>query len=113
MRMQKKRFRIGELADKLHVEKFVIRFWEKEFNLSAYRSNGGQRFYEEKDLQTFEQIKILLYDKKFTISGAKKYLQENEVIVSKVTSMESHNHLDINKRLLDLQQQLAKLRELL
>lgn len=74
MKMEKKQFRIGELADKLAVERFVIRFWEKEFGLSATRSPGGQRFYTQEDYDTFAQIKQLLYKEKFTIQGAKKKL---------------------------------------
>ncbi|MCF7900335.1 MerR family transcriptional regulator [Candidatus Babeliales bacterium] len=79
MKMQKKQFRIGYLADHLGVEKSVIRFWEKEFKVYSSRSGGGQRFYEEKDLNKFKTIKILLYDKGFTIAGAKKQLKQNGV----------------------------------
>lgn len=74
MKMKQKKFRIGELAQKLQVERFVIRFWEKEFSLSFSRSSGGQRFYDMNDFTTFQQIKKLLYDEGFTISGAKKKL---------------------------------------
>ena len=75
MKMQKKQFRIGELALSLGVKRFVVRFWEKEFNLSAHRSNGGQRFYSDKDLERFHAIKKLLYEEGFTIAGAKKKLK--------------------------------------
>ena len=78
MKMQKKQFRIGELAKSLKVERFVIRFWEKEFNVKGSRSQGGQRFYEEKDLQKFQSIKKLLYDQGFTIAGAKKQFKKND-----------------------------------
>jgi DNA-binding transcriptional MerR regulator len=74
MKMQKVQFRIGELAKQLAVEKFVIRFWEKEFNLLSTRSGGGQRFYTKEDLNQFKTIKSLLYEKGFTIAGAKKLL---------------------------------------
>jgi len=76
MRMKKRKFRIGELAQQLQVERFVVRFWEKEFNFKTSRSSGGQRFYEEKDLEIFKLIKELLYEKGFTITGAKKQLKE-------------------------------------
>ena len=33
MKMEKRKFRIGELAKLLEVERFVIRFWEKEFSI--------------------------------------------------------------------------------
>lgn len=78
MKMQKKQFRIGELAKKLNVERFVIRFWEKEFNLKPLRSTGGQRFYEEKDYNRFQQIKELLYKKGFTINGARQQLKKGD-----------------------------------
>lgn len=75
MQMQKRRFRIGDLAKQLEIDKFVIRFWEKEFTLSPSRSFGGQRFYDEKDFEKFKQIKTLLYEKKFTIAGAREQLK--------------------------------------
>jgi len=78
MKMTKKQFRIGELAKRLQVKRFVIRFWEKEFELLASRSSGKQRFYDEKDYETFIAIKQLLYNEKFTISGAKKQLKSEK-----------------------------------
>ena len=76
MRMEKRKFRIGELAEHLAVEKFVIRFWEKEFNMRPTRSGGGQRFYDEDDAHIFAAIKELLYNRGFTIAGARKELPE-------------------------------------
>ena len=73
--MNKRQYRIGDLAKHLNVEKFVIRFWEKELNIKPKRSKGGQRFYQEQDFQTFKTVKDLLYEKKFTIAGAKEELQ--------------------------------------
>ncbi len=73
--MSKKQFRIGDLADELKVKKFVIRFWEKEFDIQSDRSQGGQRFYTTEDLKKFLLIKDLLYAKGFTIAGAKKQLE--------------------------------------
>ena len=70
--MSKRQFRIGELASALDVEKYVIRFWEKEFGLQATRSTGGQRFYTIDDLAMFSRIKKLLYTEGFTIAGTAK-----------------------------------------
>ena len=77
IQMNKKKFRIGELAKKLKLKKFVIRFWEKEFELKSDRSQGGQRFYSQRDFQTFSLIKELLYERKFTIPGAKEQLNKS------------------------------------
>jgi DNA-binding transcriptional MerR regulator len=94
MRMQKKEFRIGELAKKLNVERFVIRFWEKEFDIKPHRSEGGQRFYIEDDLNTFQLIKDLLYNNGFTIQGARQQLKkspdESAILGSHRTEIE-HN----------------------
>jgi len=84
MKMQKRQFRIGELAEQIGVKRFVVRFWEKEFDLLPTRSTGGQRFYETKDLEKLLQIKDLLYNKGLTISGAKKILKNKHAIDSPI-----------------------------
>ena len=117
MKMERRKFRIGELSQKIGVEQFVIRFWEKEFDIESKRSNGGQRFYDEKDYSRFKKIKELLYEKKFTIAGAKEELKN--VTYHNDTSNHSNNEKvrfipgKIAKQILDLQNQLIKLRELL
>lgn len=119
MKMALKQFRIGQLAKELHVERFVIRFWEKEFNIKSIRSEGGQRFYTDKDLAKFKIIKKLLYEEGFTIAGAKKYLheQDHRKIGAQKTTMDTQHKkpcLDpFVEQLLILQKQLIKLRNLL
>ena len=129
MKMQKRKFRIGELAHKLELEKFVVRFWEKEFNIKTKRSQGSQRFYDENDLKKFESIKQLLYEEGFTILGAKKKLKEKiptkgeSIIASQKTTMEepakpnikSENEKieHLSQQIIDLKDKLRKLREML
>ena len=124
MKMEKKRFRIGELAEKLEVERFVIRFWEKEFGISSDRSEGGQRFYTEEDLAMFERIKELLYNLGFTIHGAKKQLAIDAAAApgAKRTTMEDNqqvarktewDQIELAQQIGDLKEHLKKLRELL
>lgn len=123
MRMQKRQFRIGDLAKQLEVEKFVIRFWEKEFAVNTTRSIGGQRFYSQHDLDTFKQIKTLLYDEGFTIAGAKKHLKSAKTMVvgshkttmQSATGEENSMPLDevVKEQLRTLKIQLIKLHELL
>ena len=119
MRMQKIQFRIGQLAKELCVEKFVIRFWEKEFRLPTYRSNGGQRFYSQDDLEQFKMIKTLLYDQGFTIAGAKKRLSDNEDTATIVGSCKTtlpaldKQSDDLTQKIVVLRQQLIVLSKLL
>ena len=122
MRMQKRQFRIGQLAKDLKVERFVIRFWEREFKIRSTRSTGGQRFYSDKDVKSFEFIKELLYEKGFTINGARKHMQlikNDKKSVKKVTTLSSVEAdqiipaRKINVKIASLQKKLIKLRELL
>ncbi len=116
MRMQKKQFRIGTLAKELGVEKFVIRFWEKEFNINSSRSIGGQRYYTTHDTERFKKIKELLYKRKFTISGAKEALHNklHKIVASTRTTLSHCEKLHITKEeLMDLRDQLCKLQALL
>lgn len=122
MRMQRRQFRIGELAKHLDVERFVIRFWEREFKIKSTRSVGGQRFYSDKDVKQFQFIKELLYDKGFTINGARKHielLKEEKKRTRKLISTPK-TAIDriiparkINTKIVALQKKLMKLRELL
>jgi DNA-binding transcriptional MerR regulator len=118
MKMERRKFRIGELSRKIGVEQFVIRFWEKEFDIESKRSNGGQRFYDEKDYRRFKRIKDLLYEKKFTIAGAKEELKNVNYHTDTVEDHSSNEKAKfipgkIAKQIVDLQNQLIKLRELL
>lgn len=110
-KIEQKKFRIGELAKQLEVETSVIRFWEKEFGIKATRSEGLQRFYTQKDLNKFTEIKDLLYNKKFTIAGAKESLKSKEV--SKADENIKIIPSKLERQILELQEQLLKLKELL
>src|SRR5689334_24579470 len=68
-------FRIGEVCKIVEVEPFVLRFWETEFpNLAPQKSKSGQRVYKRKDIEMVLRIKELLYERGYTISGARKQL---------------------------------------
>ena len=69
-------FKIGEVSELLGVEAYVLRYWETEFPvLSPKKSGTGHRLYRRKDVELLLRIKHLLYDKKFTIEGARQNLQ--------------------------------------
>jgi DNA-binding transcriptional MerR regulator len=71
----KEYFRIGEVSKILDVDPYVVRFWESEFSsIKPIRTKSYQRLYRRKDLEELLIIKNLLYNDKFTISGAKKQL---------------------------------------
>ena len=68
-------FKIGEVGDILGVEPYVLRYWETEFpQLAPKKSGTGHRLYRRKDVETLLRIKHLLYEKRFTIEGARQSL---------------------------------------
>jgi DNA-binding transcriptional MerR regulator len=69
-------FRIGEVAKLAGVKPYVLRFWESEFaGLGPKKSGTGHRLYRRKDVELVLEIKRLLYEKRFTIEGARKVLE--------------------------------------
>jgi len=72
---EKAYFRIGEVSKILNVEPYVIRYWETEFKtVKPSRTKTDQRLYRKKDVEELLTIRNLLYEKRFTISGAKQQL---------------------------------------
>jgi DNA-binding transcriptional MerR regulator len=71
-------FRIGEVAGLLAVEPYVLRYWETEFpSLAPKKSGTGHRLYRRKDVELLLKIKHLLYDKRYTIEGARQSLHND------------------------------------
>lgn len=70
-------FRIGEVSRLAAVKASVLRYWETEFpQLAPKKSGANQRLYRRKDVELVFEIKRLLYDKRFTIEGARAHLLE-------------------------------------
>ena len=69
-------FKVGEVSEIAGVPAYVLRFWETEFKkINPKRTPSGQRVYRKRDIELILLIKHLLYEKKFTIQGAKQYLK--------------------------------------
>ena len=69
-------FRIGEVARLAGIKPYVLRFWETEFPaLGPKKSGKGHRLFRRKDVELVLEIKRLLYEKRYTIEGARKFLE--------------------------------------
>jgi DNA-binding transcriptional MerR regulator len=69
-------FRIGDVARLAGIKPYVLRFWETEFAALGPRKSGtGHRLYRRKDVEMVLEIKRLLYEQRFTIEGARKFLE--------------------------------------
>ena len=69
-------YSISEVSKITEVEQYVLRYWETEFEeLKPQKNRAGNRIYTNKDIQLILHIKNLLREKKYTIEGAKKILE--------------------------------------
>jgi DNA-binding transcriptional MerR regulator len=98
-------YSISEVSKITEVEQYVLRYWETEFEeLKPQKNRAGNRIYTNKDIQLILHIKGLLREKKYTIEGAKKILEnyssDGEVQQSSFDSAlsESSNEKDEDKK---------------
>lgn len=55
----------------------MLRYWESQFDMiSPNKNRGGSRVYRMRDIETILLVKHLLYEKRFTVEGAKRELKE-------------------------------------
>lgn len=72
-------YSISEVSQLVGVKQYVLRFWETEFPaLKPKKNSAGNRAYQHKEIELAKQIKYLLYEKGFTIEGARNYLKEDK-----------------------------------
>jgi DNA-binding transcriptional MerR regulator len=70
-------YSIGEVSEVTDLKQYVLRYWESEFpQLSPAKNRAGHRTYRKKDIELVTFIKTLLYEKKYTIEGARQKLKE-------------------------------------
>ena len=69
-------FKIGEAARLVGVKPYVLRYWETEFrSLRPQKTKSQQRLYRRSDVELLLKIRHLLYDKRYTIAGARSRLR--------------------------------------
>jgi DNA-binding transcriptional MerR regulator len=101
------------------LEQHVLRYWESEFpQLKPKKNRAGNRAYREKDIDLINYIKHLLYEDKFTITGAKKKLSESKVPADTDEPAAEHTiqtELDLNKpfTITEIRNELIDILELL
>ena len=79
---------IKEAAKKLQVEAHVLRYWEDELKLDIKRNAQGHRYYDDRDIRMFEQVKLMkeeglmLKDIRNAIARAKRELLKSQPLNS-------------------------------
>lgn len=75
----KRYFTIGEVSELCGVKPHVLRYWEQEFTqLRPIKRNGNRRYYQHHEVLLVRRIRELLYEQRFTISGARHRLDAAE-----------------------------------
>jgi len=113
----KEYFTIGEVSQITQVPKYTLRYWEGEFKLlRPVRKSSGQRRYQKDEVELVFKIKDLLYNKRYTIEGVKKYLTGGKR--RKLTDLQSDlnlelEHLPDSKALREIKEELKQVLKLL
>ena len=75
----KQYFTIGEVSKLCDVKPHVLRYWEQEFtHVNPVKRRGNRRYYQREDVLHIRQIRKLLYEKGYTIAGARSLLAGDE-----------------------------------
>ncbi len=75
----KRYFTIGEVGELCAVKPHVLRYWEQEFSqLKPVKRRGNRRYYQPHEVMLIRHIRSLLYDRGFTINGARHVLSSPE-----------------------------------
>ena len=68
-------YSIGEVCDLTGLKPHVLRYWETQFELlHPTKNRAGNRVYRPKEIELILLVKHLLYERKFTIDGARQRL---------------------------------------
>ena len=107
-KIKKLYYSIGDVSEITGLKQYVLRYWETEFSfLNPSKNSAGNRTYKDKDIKIIKEIQDLLYQRKFTIKGAKQYLKtkynskdqiDNVVSISQVNSTTDHELLNNLKK---------------
>ncbi len=108
-------FRIGEVSHIVGVEPHVLRYWESEFpGLSPRKSSSGQRMFRRREVELLLRIRHLLYDRKFTIEGARLALNEKRPAAPAQPAKAGQGELfPARNPLPEIRQQLAEILKML
>jgi DNA-binding transcriptional MerR regulator len=69
---------ISEVSDMLAVKPHVLRYWETQFSMLRPKKNrAGNRMYRPEEVRLLLRIKELLYDRRYTIAGARRTLLDD------------------------------------
>ena len=71
-------YSIGEVGELTGLKAHVLRYWETQFDMiSPSKNRAGNRVYKTKEIETILLIKHLLYERRYTLEGARQELKSS------------------------------------
>jgi len=102
---EKRYYSMGDVCKLTELESHVLRYWESQFrSLRPTKNRSGNRVFRRKEIDLIFLIRYLLYEKQFTIEGARRELgriNEGSVLEKKNPSKD-HYLFGIKKELTEL-----------
>ncbi len=104
-------YSIGEVCDLSGLKPHVLRYWETQFDvLRPTKNRAGNRVYRPKDVELILLVRHLLYERKYTIDGARQKLRE----MRKKGDLEEERQDVLEPEVLaSMKEELVQLKELL
>ena len=104
-------YSIGEVCDLTGLKPHVLRYWESQFEvLHPTKNRAGNRVFRPKEIELILLVKHLLYEKKFTIDGARQRLLD----MRKTGEIEQGRKDVVNRDFLaNMKQELLQVKEVL
>lgn len=102
--LNKRFYRIGDVAEILGIPESTLRFWEKEFSIICPKRNAkNARLYTPKDIETIRMIHYLVKDKGLKLDAAQAMIKRNRDGISK--------RFEVIERLKSIRDTLAELEQ--
>lgn len=99
-------YSISEVAEMLHVEVTLLRFWEKEFpQIKPKRAGRNVRQYSKEDIETLKLIYHLVKERGMTLPGARQRMKDNKEATQR--------NFEIVERLRTIREELVGMKEAL
>ena len=109
-KLNKKFYKIGDVAEILNVPTSTLRFWEKEFTVIKPKRNAKNiRVYTVKDIETIKMIYYLVKEKGLKLDAAQAMIKRNRDGISKQHEVVDRLKL-MRQQLLNLDNALASLK---
>ncbi len=93
----------------------TIRFWEKMFKqIKPILLSGRRRYYDKKNIEILKNIKFLLKEKGYTITGVKKIIDNQKTFALDENDKKSikHNNFKFKSRLKKISNLVKEIKKL-